>query len=258
VIAKTVSKVDEAPTHDKKTTTIIEFINMGNIVTRKKCIGRDGSQTGEIDESTAKSYMPYIREGQFARDFGVGNGSDKILLNCINLRRVDNLEHRLMTYRYNPSEIIQVVLRRMVTTEYVFHMNGVIYDAEHNIGLYPYEDGVNLFRFTSIKGGDELEFHIASMDLSSGDIDTSTRQFVKHTHSYWYWSEQDPDCPGQRNTIDIERSYLSVYGSLPRVLAPIVEVFARQHLRVHRDEDELEEGTPRGSDYIRTGEKYYY
>lgn len=200
-------------------------------------------------------FKSYSVSGKVSERYG--NGPSKIKLSCVKICDVGNLYTQDLIYYYEPSEIMELILRKMVASKYVFYMNNVIFDPFHNIGMMHYQNETMFFRFTDIVNDTELTFHVATMDPGSASSSIHTQKYVRQRRSYWYWSE--PSCPGQRNTINIDRQYLSMYGSLPKSIRPMVEVFARRYLSVLKDEKELKVGAPIGTDRVRVGddEKYW-
>lgn len=238
--------------------TLSDFVLKGNKLRTYKTAYNDitvrSTDLNSIDKYTLDTFT-YSNTRTFAE------GDSHVMLKCIVIRNAENIENCTLKYIFDAAPLMTLVMRRMTSpkTKYVYKAGNVLYDSFSNIGIV-HKNGkpISLFRISNIIEEDEMAIHIEEMDVEDPKVSISSKAYKKHSFNYYYESEPmltdsgDDLCPGQTNTVNISRSYLSTYGTMSWTITQLIEPLVRNHLNVIKDEKKLKKGAHIGNMHVYT------
>jgi hypothetical protein len=234
--------VDSTPEDGKtKALTLIEFITLGPV------IGKIESRYDGLHDVLVENYISCPDEiwskPMYDNKWGLSIGlsllniiytPDKsVSLKCFSKNNLTGT----VTVNYNNNDIIDYLLNIFSSTTKLCYTSDILFDVEHNIGIYNGTNGPNLFRFSHIdKVGTEIKYSIDYMDLN-GTEKSCEKRFSRRCYAYYFYSHDDT-CEWEQK-VNIINRYLSSYGWVPHEITPFLEYFARYTLDVSKDEGKL-------------------
>jgi len=247
--------VDSTPEEGKKKAlTLIEFINLGPIIGRWES-RYDGLQNILVEEyincpDETFTKLKYDNNWKISIGLSLINifskADNAISLKCFS----KNNKSGIITINYNNDDIIEYLLSIFASTNKLCYISEILFDVEHNIGIYNSSNGPNLFRLSHIsKEGNEIKYSVDYMDLNGGEKSCEKR-FSRRCYAYYFYSHDDT-CEWEQK-VNVVNRYLSSYGWVPSEITPFLEYFARYTLDVLTDEGKLD------SKYIRGNYVYAY
>lgn len=231
-IAISVSGVNISDTEpDKKLVSFIDFINKGHIIYTK---------TGSYRSRKPHRRLPHFVFKKTNRSIELGYGKSEVKLNCIKLCEYYDREYSFnLIYKHSQdSDIIKRVVRKFVSSKYVYYCDNCIYDPFNNIGIYDSAKNSYLFRISNIADYD-TEYSINTMNLK-GHSSKYLKSYEERRYSYYYYSSAD--C-GMDNEVNFTEKYMSTYGNLPYSLARMFNILARIDLEIHEDHEQRKAGS---------------
>lgn len=234
-------------------------ISLMDFIIRGLYLGRD-ENTDDLNSISSWRMKGFT----YSKIQSLGAGDQTIRLKCIILGDPKNISNCTLEYHFDSTPVMTLVLRRMTSadTKYVYRAGSVIYDAFSNIGIIHENNKVTgLFRVSKITEHGEYSIHIEQITLDDPEVLVSNRAWIKHSFNYYYdsapqLSDSGSDlCPGQTNQINFERSYLSTYGTMPRILTQLFETLARYHLDCIKDQKKLKRNAMRDGEYVNSDDR---
>jgi hypothetical protein len=220
----------------------------------------------EIRSTDLNSISEYRRkEFTYSQFTLMGKGDNCVKLKCVTIWNAEDIRDCTLKYSFDQNPLMTLIMRRMTSpkTKYVYCVGTIIYDAFNNIGIIHKDHKPDsLFRVSNIVDGNELAIHIETLNIEDLMIAVTEKAYVKHSFNYYYDSAPELSasgedlCPGQSGgQINIERSYISTYGTMPRVLTQLFEPLARHRLNCLRDQKKLKRGATAEGQYIESDDR---